>query len=235
LNEQGDEISYRMNGRINVKGYPAVTLNDMFAPTEAQPTPFQAALNIGERFGRIYDNAYQAPQVEGVVVDFDVIRERRFAQLETARVDVPEARPGDEVTIEAVLRPYRGDRIIRRIPVKIPTSAPKGTLRILVSDADTLDRARKATARKMDLAATVAALNKERPNSTLYVSMMQPNPQALVEDKVMPALPLSVINVMDGLRGTQDMVVSAESSVDESATPLDFVVSGSQVLTITVK
>ena len=51
----------------------------------------------------------------------------------------------------------------------------------------------------------------------------------------MPALPLSVINVMDGLLGTQDMVVSAESSVDESATPLDFVVSGSQVLTITVK
>jgi hypothetical protein len=235
LNEQGDEISYRMNGRINVKGYPAVTLNDMFAPTESQPTSFQAALNVGERFGRIYDNAYQAPEVEGVVLDFDVIRERRFAQLETARVDLTEARPGDEVTIEAVLRPYRGDRIIRRIPVKIPTSAPKGALRILVSDADTLDRARKATARKMDLAATVAALNKERPNSALYVSMLQSNPQALVEDKVMPALPLSVINVMDGLRGTQDMVVSAESSVDESTTPLDFVVSGSQILTITVK
>jgi hypothetical protein len=235
LNEQGDEISYRMNGRINVKGYPAVTLNDMFAPTETQPTSFQAALNVGERFGRIYDNAYQAPEVEGVVLDFDVIRERRFAQLETARVDVTEARPGDEVTIEAVLRPYRGDRIIRRIPVKIPTSAPKGPLRILVSDADTLDRARKATARKLDLAATVASLNNERPNSTLYVSMLQSNPQALVEDKVMPTLPLSVINVMDGLRGTQDMVVSAESSVDESATPLDFVVSGSQVLTITVK
>jgi hypothetical protein len=65
--------------------------------------------------------------------------------------------------------------------------------------------------------------------------MLQSNPPALVEDKVMPALPLSVINVMDGLRGTQDMVVSAESSVDESTTPLDFVVSGSQILTITVK
>ena len=125
--------------------------------------------------------------------------------------------------------------MVRRIPVKIPTSAPKGTLRILVSDADTLDRSRRATARKLDLAATVAALNKERSNSTLYVSMLQSNPQAQVEDKVMPALPLSVINVMDGLRGTQDMVLSAESSVDESATPLDFVVTGAQVLTITVK
>jgi hypothetical protein len=235
LNEHGDEISYRMSGKINVKGLPAVTLKNMFAPIDSSPTAMQAALAVGDRFGRIYDNAYQAPQVEGVELDFDLVNERRFARLETARTDVTEARPGDEVIIEAVLLPYRGERMVRRIPVKIPTSAPKGTLRILVSDADTLDRSRRATARKLDLAATVAALNKERSNSTLYVSMLQSNPQALVEDKVMPALPLSVINVMDGLRGTQDMVVSAESSVDESATPLDFVVSGAQVLTITVK
>jgi hypothetical protein len=235
LNEQGDEISYRMNGHIDVKGYPAVTLSNMFAPSDAQPTSFQAALSVGEKFGRIYDNVYQAADVAGVVLDFDIIRERRFARLETARVDVTEARPGEEVMIEAVLRPYRGDRVIRRIPVKIPTSAPKGTLRILVSDGETLDRSRRATARKLDLGATVAALNKERDNSTLYVSMLQANPQALVEDKVMPTLPLSVINVMDGLRGTQDMIVSAESSVDESATPLDFVITGSQIINVTVK
>lgn len=235
LNEHGDEISYRMSARINVQGLPTVKMSNMFAPSDAAPTALQAALSLGDRFGRIYDNAYQAPQVEGVEIDFDLIRERRYARLETARTDVIEARPGDEVVIEAVLRPYRGERIIRRIPVRIPTSAPKGTLRILVSDADTLDRSRRAIARKLDLAATVSALNKERSNSTLYVSMLQSNPQALVEDKVMPTLPLSVINVMDGLRGTQDMVVSAESSVNESATPLDFVVSGSQVLNITVK
>ena len=235
LNEHGDEISYRMNGKINVKGLPPVMMKNMFAPVDPSPTAMQAALAVGDRFGRIYDNSYQAADVEGVELDFDLVHERRFARLETARTDVTEARPGDEVIIEAVLLPYRGERMVRRIPVKIPTSAPKGPLRILVSDADTLDRSRRATARKLDLAATVAALNKERSNSTLYVSMLQSNPQALVEDKVMPALPLSVINVMDGLRGTQDMVISAESSVDESATPLDFVVSGSQVLTITVK
>jgi hypothetical protein len=235
LNEHGDEISYRMSGKINVKGLPPVMMKNMFAPVDPSPTAMQAALAVGDRFGRIYDNSYQAADVEGVELDFDLVQERRFARLETARTDVTEARPGDEVIIEAVLLPYRGERMVRRIPVKIPTSAPKGPLRILVSDADTLDRSRRATARKLDLAATVAALNKERSNSTLYVSMLQSNPQALVEDKVMPALPLSVINVMDGLRGTQEMVVSAESSVDESATPLDFVVSGSQVLTITVK
>jgi len=51
--------------------------------------------------------------------------------LESARTDVTEERPGDEITIEAVLRPYRGDRIVRRIPVsRAHFCSPKGSLRI---------------------------------------------------------------------------------------------------------
>ena len=66
--------------------------------------------------------------------------------------------------------------------------------------------------------------------------MLDEGPQAMVADKVMPALPLSVMNVMDGMRGTQDMTVLGESSVSEIATPpLDFVVSGGQLLSITIK
>ena len=74
---------------------------------------------------------------------FDLEKDRRSAALESARTDVTEARPGDEITIETVLRPYSGERIVRQIPVRVPTSAPKGTLRILISDAETLDRMRR--------------------------------------------------------------------------------------------
>ena len=49
-----------------------------------------------------------------------------------------EARPGDQIMVETVIRPYRGERLVRQIPIKIPTSTAKGTLRILVSDGDTL-------------------------------------------------------------------------------------------------
>ncbi len=149
-----------------------------------------------------------------------------------------EARPGDDIVIESVLRPYRGERIVRQIPIKIPTSTPRGTLRILVSDGATLDRMRNlggAFGRRMDLASTIALLNKEHSNDRLYVSLMEANPQAMVEDKVMPTMPLSVMNVMEGMRGTQDMVVIGESSVQEASTPLDYVVSGAQIITVTVK
>jgi hypothetical protein len=238
-NDYGEEITYRLQGRISVAGYPDVGLQNMFAPLDSNtPTAIVVALSLGDRFTRIFDNPYARPQIESVKLEVDLLRERRWARLESARTDVTEARPGDEIVIEAVLRPYRGERIVRQIPVRIPTSTPKGTLRILVSDGDTLDRTRRfATAfgRRLDLGSTIALLNKERLNTHVYVSLLEANPQAMVEDKVMPTLPLSVMNVMEGLRGTQDMVVIGESAVNEASTPLDYVVSGAQIISVTVK
>jgi hypothetical protein len=51
----------------------------------------------------------------------------------------------------------------------------------------------------------------------------------------MPTLPLSVINVLDPLRNSQEMLLTAESAVGETSIPLDAVVSGAQVITITIK
>jgi SpoIVB peptidase S55 len=239
-NEYGEDITYRMNGVLSVKGYPDVTLRNMFAPQDnGQPAAALAAATIGDRFGRIYSNPFDAPDVQGVKLDFDLVRERRSARLEASRTDMTEARPGDQIMVETVIRPYRGERLVRQIPIRIPTSTSKGTLRILVSDGDTLDRIHRGTPmmnRGLGLAPTIALLNKERANDRVYVSLLGSDPEAMVADKVMPTLPLSVMNVMDNMRGTQDMVVLGESSVSEASTdPLDYVVSGAQMLTISIK
>ncbi len=240
INEYGEEITYRMNGNISVQGYPEVMLQNMFAPGDSgQPAAALAALSLGDRFGKIYDNPYDVPKIRGVKLDFDLVKERRWARLETARTDLTEARPGDEIVVETVLRPYRGERILRQIPIHIPTSTSKGPLRILVSDGETLDRMRRGMSlfgRKLGLGPTIALLNKEHANNRVYVSLLEADPEAMVADKVMPTLPLSVMNVMEGMRGTQEMVVLGESSVNEAATaPLDYAVAGGQILTITIK
>ncbi len=238
MNQYGEETTYRMNGKIHVNGFSDVRMTNMFSPVDATPTAYAVAMSLGEHFGRIYDNPFEAPSIGGVNLEFDLERERHSAVLESARTDVTEARPGDEITIEAVLRPYRGERFVRRIPVRVPTSVPKGTLRILVSDAETLDRAHKGTptmGRRLDLNSTIELLNKEHLNDHLYVSLLEANPQATVEDKVMPAVPLSVMNVMEGMRATQEMVVFNESAVNESSTPVGYVVNGSQIISLSIK
>jgi hypothetical protein len=239
VNEYGDETTYTMKGAISVGGFPEVKLQDMYSTADGgQPAAMLAASSIGGAFGRIYDNPYSTPDIKGLQLDFEVTNERHWAKLESARTDVNEARPGDEITVEVLLRPYRGDAVIEHIPVHIPPSASKGsTLHVLVSDGDMLDRLRRGPnpQQKLDLASTIGVLNKQHVNNRVYVSVLNEDPEAMVADKVMPAIPLSVMNVMDGMRG-QDMTVLGESSVSEAATkPLDFVVSGAQLLPITIK
>jgi len=239
LNEYGEEVSYQMNGRISINGYPDVGLKSLFSPSDGgRPAAIQAALAVGDRFGRIFDNPFRAADVHGVELEFNLVPERRSAVLESAHADLTEVRPGQEIVVEAVVRPYRGDRVLRRIPVRVPTSVAPGPLRIIVSDGDTLDRMRRGPftfGQRLDLASTIAQLNQEHSSNRIYVSLLESEPEARIGDKIMPSLPLSVMNVMDGMRSTQEMSVQGESAVGEASAELDYVVSGTQVLTVTVK
>ena len=239
VNEYGEDTTYRLNGSIAVQGYPKLAVQNMYAPADGStPTAYAIAVSIGDRFSRIYENPYDTPKIAGVELSFDMVQERRSARLENARTDVTEARPGDTITIETLLRPYRGESMVRQIPLTIPASTPKGSLRILVSDGETLDRLRRvppAQSRRLPLGSTIALLNREHSNTQVYVSLLEPNPQAMVSNNVMPTLPLSVINVMDGMRGTQDMIVVGESATSEASAAVDYVVTGAQVITLNVK
>src|SRR3984957_15395832 len=74
VNEFGEEITYRLSGSIGVKGFPEVTMRIMFAPSEnAQPAAMSAAQSLGERFGRIYVNPYNAPAVKSLKLDFELV------------------------------------------------------------------------------------------------------------------------------------------------------------------
>ena len=238
MNEYGEDTTYRLNGSISVSGYPKLGVQNMYAPSDSASTALGISASIGERFSRIYENPYDTPKISGVELNFDLVPERRSARLENVRTNDTEARAGETITIETLLRPYRGESIVKQIPVTIPSSTPKGTLRILVSDGETLDRLQRvpaALSRRLPLGSTIALLNQEHSNSQVYVSLLEPNPQAMVTDNVMPALPLSVINVMDGMRTTQEMVVVGESATAEASVPVDYVLSGAQVITINVK
>src|SRR6202451_498815 len=95
VNEYGEETTYRLDGHITVKGYPDIDVENMFAPIDGgQPAAILAAVSLGDDFGRIYDNPYNTPTVDGVQLDFEIVHERRWALLESARTDVTEARPG---------------------------------------------------------------------------------------------------------------------------------------------
>jgi hypothetical protein len=160
------------------------------------------------------------------------------AVIENAWTEQSEIHAGDELAGKVFLRPYRGQRIEKQFRVKVPEGTPKGSLRLVVSDADTLNRNKYAADgnRMMDLPETVSLINQELSNNQLYISLMQPTVTAYYDDKTLPNIPSSVLNVIEaGRERNRRLSVNNESSVQQTAIPFDYVVSGSYSLNVTVK
>jgi hypothetical protein len=141
--------------------------------------------------------------------------------------------------VKVYLRPYRGERIEKLVTVRVPAGSPQGNYRILISDADTLNRLQTAAAvanRFIDLPQTVSLLNQERSNTKMYVSLVQARPTVYYDDKTMPSLPGSVANVMqNGRAGSRAFVTSPETAMEQMAVPFDMQISGSASLRIAVR
>jgi len=246
LNELADETTYRLTGKVEFDGaapgtpLPAISLSTMAAAGDApMPAPLAMAAWWGNMFNRLYLNNVNTPDVKRVNVTVDLLPERRVATIDSAWVREPEVRAGDSVPVKVFLRPYRGERIERDFVVKIPEGLAKGDHRIMLSDADTVNRMQNMAGlmdRYIDLPQTVSLINQERSNNKLYVSLVESTPTAYMDDKTLPSLPASVLNVMQaGRASSRAVVTSPETATEQMSLPFDLVVTGSYSLRIHVK
>jgi hypothetical protein len=240
MNDFAEEATYRLTGQIELDGQPNISLSTMLAPTEMPVPPSMLLAGYwGDKFNRLFGNAVKMPRLKSVNAVVDLLPERRVATLEQAWLANPEVQAGSEVPVKVFLRPFRGERIEREVKVKIPAGMPKGEHRILLSDADTLNRMQSIAAmsnRFMDIPETVSLLNQERTNNKLYVSLVQARPTYYEDDKTLPSLPASVLNVMQASRAaSRPLVSSGDSTYEQASVPFDFVVNGNQSLKITVR
>jgi hypothetical protein len=225
---------------VELDGHNMISLSTMQASGEMpMPAPMLLAGWWGDKFNRLYLNAVKTPRLKRVSVTVDLLPERRVATIENAWIANNEARAGEDVPVKVFMRPYRGDRIERDFNVRIPAGLPKGEHRIVLSDADTLNRMQSMAGfmnRYIDLPQTVSLINQERSNNQLYVTLVQASPTAYYDDKTLPSLPASVLNVMQaGRAANRSVITSPESATEQIAIPFDYVVSGSYSLKITVK
>jgi hypothetical protein len=240
LNDFADETTYRLSGKVEFDGEPGMSISTMLASSEnPAPAPMQLAGWWGDKFNRLFLNPVHTPKLRNVDATIDIFPERRVATIENAWISSSEVEAGSQVPLKVFLRPYRGDRIEREFTLKIPAGLAKGEHRILLSDADTLNRMQTVAGlseRFMDIPQTVSLINQERSNNQLYISLVEPRPTVFYEDKTLPSLPASVMNVMQtGRTASRHFVSSPESAVEQGSIPFDLLIDGSFSLRITVK
>jgi hypothetical protein len=90
--------------------------------------------------------------------------------------------------------------------------------------------------RFIDVPQIVSLLNQERSNDKLYVSVIQARPTIYYDDKTLPSLPASVLNVMQtGRAANRPFATIGETATQQMAIPFDYVVNGSYALKLTIK
>ncbi|MGB9466682.1 MAG: SpoIVB peptidase S55 domain-containing protein [Candidatus Acidiferrum sp.] len=230
----GEGTTLHLSGEILVHGHAPVQIENTFAPGDAfSPDGLPIAVNMQNVFMRLFTNTRETPVFDRIALRVESVPGRQSFSIESAWLEKGEAAPGETLRVRVLLRPYRGAARVEETTVRVPDQASRGTtLRVLVTDGDMLNRASRgfsfsgAGGSSAGLDQLIALLNHERRNDRLYVGLFAPTPTILWDDKELPNVPLSQINVIDGRPTPGTVQILRESLASESSIPLGGPVSG---------
>lgn len=233
----GEGTTLHLTGEIQLKGHVPVKLENTFAPTDSlMPDGLPIAMVVQNVFARLFTNNYEVPSVEHISLRVESLPGRKSFTIESAWLERGEAAPGENLKVRVLLQPYRGPAQIEETTVHVPDQIARGSaLRVLVSDADWMNRASRGfnfggmlggAAGPEGLDQLIALINRERHNDRLYVGVFVPAPTMVWDDKELPNVPMSEINIIDGRPTPGSVQVLRESLASESSILLGGPVSG---------
>jgi hypothetical protein len=238
-NEGSASLSYHLTGIVDVADFPPVPLDLWSSAGDATPAPLELALLAGERFTRLYSNGARQGVVRRIDLHIQAVPRRVQVTLVQARlVSSNVVHAGDTIEVEATLRPWQQPERNIRIAVKLPARLAEGNLRLLVSDAATLDRTLlqpRAPVPPVDLETVLAEARNQHPANRIYVSLLAPEAQGVINGQTLTSLPLSVANALEPLRSTQEAGLNGESAEVAGEAPAGGVLSGFQILTVHIE
>jgi hypothetical protein len=238
----GEGTTLHLSGEIRLRGHASVQLENTYAPGDALvPDGLPIAISVQNIFARLFLNTFEIPDVEHIALRVESAPGRQSFTIDSAWLEKGEAAPGETLRVRILLHPYRGADRVEETTVHVPDQIAHGAaLRILVTDGDTLNRASRGFAfggssGPSGLDQLISVLNRERRNDRLYVGLFVPSPTILWEDKELPNVPLSQINVIDGRPAPGSVQVLRESLASESSVPLGGPVSGVVSLNLQIR
>jgi SpoIVB peptidase S55 len=240
----GENTTLTLSGQIDLKGHVPVQIENTFAPSDTLSLDgLPVALNVMSVFSRIFTNSFEIPHVQHIALSVESKRGRQSFSIQSAWLEKGEGAPGEDLKVRILLRPYRGAPRIVETSVRVPDQASRGTtLRIMISDADWMNRASHgfffpgmAGRGAEGLDQLISLLNRERRNDRVYVGLFLPAPTMLWDDKELPEVPLSELSIVDGRPSLGSVQVLGESLASEASVPMDGPVSGVISLNLPVR
>jgi len=238
-NQSTAETSYHLKGSFVLDGYPPSPLDVWVPGGGSAPAQLMAAVLAGDRFARLYANSARQGHVRSIELNVEAVPRDMQVDLQGARIisgDIAHA--GGTVVVEATLQPWQQPSRNVRIPITLPARLVAGNVRLLVSDAGTLDRTLdqpRVSSRTIDFDTAMAQASHLHEPDRIYVSLLAPETQAEMEGQTLPSLPLSVANALEPLHAAQDVNLNGESAEVAGEAPAGGVLTGFQILNLHIE
>jgi len=230
---QFGSATFTVHGTARIRKHDQIQFNNLFSGDQSV---IGAAAYVVAPITYLLGNDYEKVDLDGVDVAITTAEEPKTATLERVWLDDPRPRAGRTVPLKVLYRTYRGDDVIRTLPIEIPANAT-GTLSVLVSDGARLGQAEQREARlpqPRSVDQMIRSLNKARRNNTLYVKLLGSDAGAVVNGELLSSLPPSVLGVLEGDRNGGNFNPLHSATLGEWELPTENAVSGSRTLSITI-
>ena len=226
--------TYTVTATTTVRDHAEISVQDVYS---GQSAFVAAAGAIAGPLATLLNNEIAPVGVDGIEIHIASVEERRTAVIERAWIEAPRIRAGDIVPLHVLARSYRGTEILETVDLAIPRNA-RGPLQIEILDAAQV-RLREvqtgATPTPDSVEQMITRFNRTPRNNRIYVKLTSNQPGAVVKGAAMPALPPSVLAVMESNRSGSGLRRLQQATLGEWQLHTDYAVSGSRTLSITVE
>ena len=226
--------TFSVSGQAVLNKYGSITFENLFSGGDSPA--MDAAASIIMPITALVTNDDEAVEIERLDLTIKSSEEPRTATLERIWIDDVRPRPGRTVPLKILLHTYRGQDVLRSVPIEIPANAT-GRLSVIVSDAQHLARAEQREAhlpRPRSVPQLVRTLNKARKNNTLYVRLLGSDAGAVVNGELLSSLPPSVLAVLEAGKGGGNFSPLHSATLGEWEIVTPHAITGVRTLPITI-
>lgn len=192
---------------------------------------------IAQRFAMVINNQFQEITVQEIALKINIMNSRQTASIEAIQARNNYVRPGDELSVDVLLKPYTGSDIYKTIQIKIPEDVlPGDLLEITACDAKfskSLDMARAAGRHlPVNFEQLLDDVCDMERNNNLIVRVLLSKNGLTYKGEGLPSLPQSIFSIMNnvGQSGVGPLMGEIITKV-----PTKYVLNGKQSIHVLVK